>query len=89
MLPVHPKILAMKLSELLKPLFVLWVQLLVDLFNILVHKFFQDVPPLRPPLPRSTLLPLARSSLVELPFYSDTCRFNVSKATSDAEHVFH
>ena len=44
MLPVHPKILAMKLSELPKPLFVLWVQLLVDFFNVLVREFFQDVP---------------------------------------------
>ena len=34
----------MKLPELSKPLFVLEAQLLVDIFNVLVRKFFQDVP---------------------------------------------
>ena len=87
MLPIHPKILAMKLPELPKPLFVLLAQLLVDLFDVLVRKFFQDVP-LFVPLVQSALLPLASSSLlVELPSYSGTCSFSVSKATSDTEHV--
>ena len=44
MLPVHPEILTMELSELPKPLFVLRVQLLVYFFDVLVRKFFQDIP---------------------------------------------
>ena len=44
MLPVHPKILAMKLPELPKPLFVLVAQLLVDIFNVLVRKFSKMSP---------------------------------------------
>ena len=84
MLPVHSKILAMKLPELPKPLFVLLVQLLVDLFNVLVRKFFQDVPSSS----ASASISFTTSSLlVELPSYSGTCRFSVSKATSDTEHV--